>query len=133
MPVAPLDVRRRYLIVVSRSLPAAPLDVRRRYLIVVPRLLPRCALQVLGRCPQAAARGATRCASQVLDRGAQVVFRSAVRCASHIRSCLIAAPRPLPELPLAVYRRYLIVVPELYQYCQLHLHSSKLALAAMYF
>jgi hypothetical protein len=47
LPAAPLVVRRRYLIVVTRLLPAAPLVVRRRYLIVAPRPLPRCAPQVL--------------------------------------------------------------------------------------
>jgi glycine/D-amino acid oxidase-like deaminating enzyme len=66
LPAAPLDVRRRYLIVVQKPLPAAPLVVRRSYLIVVPRPLPRCASQVLGRGAQAVSRSA----AQVIDGGA---------------------------------------------------------------
>jgi hypothetical protein len=76
-----------------RPLPAAPVVVRRRYFIVLPRSLSRCAPQVLDRGAQAdtrgaaqmldrgakaAACGAARYASQVLDRGAQVVARGAL-------------------------------------------------------
>jgi hypothetical protein len=61
------------LIEAPRPLLAAPLDMRRRHLIVVPKPLP-C---LLGRGAQAVARGATRFAPQVLDRGAQAVARGA--------------------------------------------------------
>jgi hypothetical protein len=96
LPVAPLVVRRKYLIAVPKLFPMAPLVVRRKYLVLVLRLLPRCtsqvldrgaqanargAAQVLDRGAEAAAHGATRCASQVLDRGAQVVASLSVASA----------------------------------------------------
>jgi hypothetical protein len=58
----------------------------------------RGASQVLHRCVQAVVRGS--CLSQVLDGGTEAVARGAVPCAS----------QPIPAAPLAVRRRYLIVV-----------------------
>jgi hypothetical protein len=96
LPAAPLVVRRRYFIVVPRSMPAAALVVRRGYLIVEPRPMPAAQLVVpcrylivvlrplppgplvvhrsavfFDRNAQAVSRGGARCASKVLERFAR--------------------------------------------------------------
>jgi hypothetical protein len=73
---AALFLLSQVLIEALRRLSTAPLAVRRRYLIVVRRSLPRCASRVLDRGAQSDARGA----SQVLDGGAKAVARGAARC-----------------------------------------------------
>jgi hypothetical protein len=87
----------------------------------------RCASRVLDRGAQADARGAARCFSQVLDRCAQVIAAAPLRCRNRRRTTLLmcsgkysiypvaalnypGAPRPMPAVPLFVFRRHLIVV-----------------------
>jgi hypothetical protein len=102
-------VRRRYLIAVPRPVPAAPLAVRRTYLIVVLRPVLRLLPTVASTWSCCSGRYPNRCLRRRDAVAAGVEYsadEAPVACHRH----LVVVPRPLPAAPLAVRRRFFIVV-----------------------